>query len=380
MNEQMNYYQILEIQPNTPSQEIRKAYIKKIRQYPNETHPKEFQLIRKAYETLSDEKKREEYNRTGQDDGFYQKLLAEAQQAMNNGKYHQAVQLLERLTSKYPEDPVARYHKAYALIEVNRMNEAKNIANQLRLDEPNNIEYLELAAVVYYRMEDYNRSINLLEKIIQLVPDEPSFYLRLSNIYYELNDVVKAMNALERRLYKGETIHEFALLQELYYLTVVKEDRSYYNNVIKRIKKLPKDESEKQLLIEWLIDDCERIGHQHGCYPDLIDMIDYLNNGQNAHVNQWLKKAYRLVNQSPNVHRETAAAATPTYRDTYVDDGRGSILTSIIVGIIFSFIGTPILGLVAGFIYYFNARKIKLILSWIIGIIVVVIIFSLILI
>ncbi|MEH7235770.1 J domain-containing protein [Bacillus sp. JJ1562] len=57
-----NYYKLLGVAETATDIEIRKAYIKMIRQFPNESHPEEFQLLTKAYKTLSDKEQRSYYD------------------------------------------------------------------------------------------------------------------------------------------------------------------------------------------------------------------------------------------------------------------------------------------------------------------------------
>lgn len=57
-----NYYRTLGVSENATDVEIKKAYVIKIRQFPNETHPEEFQLLTKAYKTLYDPEQRNHYD------------------------------------------------------------------------------------------------------------------------------------------------------------------------------------------------------------------------------------------------------------------------------------------------------------------------------
>ncbi|WP_456279026.1 J domain-containing protein [Bacillus sp. AK128] len=57
-----NYYKVLGLSETATDADIKKAYFKKIRQFPNETHPVEFQLLTKAYKILSDQEQRTHYD------------------------------------------------------------------------------------------------------------------------------------------------------------------------------------------------------------------------------------------------------------------------------------------------------------------------------
>ena len=56
-----NLYEILNVTENSTPADIKKAYIKMLREYPVEKYPEEFKKIRKAYEILSDPVSRKEY-------------------------------------------------------------------------------------------------------------------------------------------------------------------------------------------------------------------------------------------------------------------------------------------------------------------------------
>ena len=49
---------ILEVGPEASGEEIRAAYLRKIRQYPPDRHPAEFEKVRDAYEILRDPRSR----------------------------------------------------------------------------------------------------------------------------------------------------------------------------------------------------------------------------------------------------------------------------------------------------------------------------------
>ncbi len=47
-------WEVLAVSPEAPSEEVRRAYLEKLRQYPPDRAPEEFERIRDAYEKLSD--------------------------------------------------------------------------------------------------------------------------------------------------------------------------------------------------------------------------------------------------------------------------------------------------------------------------------------
>lgn len=57
-----DYYKILGTRANAGPEKIREKYMEKVRAFPPETHPEEFQAVRRAYETLRDPIKRKQYD------------------------------------------------------------------------------------------------------------------------------------------------------------------------------------------------------------------------------------------------------------------------------------------------------------------------------
>jgi preprotein translocase subunit Sec63 len=50
--------EVLGVSPNAGEEEIRAAYLRKVKEYPPERSPEEFEKIRDAFETLRDPRKR----------------------------------------------------------------------------------------------------------------------------------------------------------------------------------------------------------------------------------------------------------------------------------------------------------------------------------
>lgn len=379
MNTNMNYYEMLDVDRTATEAEIKKAYIRKIRIYSNETHPVEFQALTKAHKTLSDPAARKEYDKAGSRDPHYDRLLAEVDEQMGKENYYRAIDLCDEILRKYHKDADARVYKGYAFMNLNRIHEAHQVANRLRVDEPDNPEYLELSATIYFNEKNYYKASDLFNRLTNLEPNVSSYFLRLSNCYFHLGKIREATQALERKVSRGVTIDDYRLLSELYFGYVNQNDYQGSARALNQIKALPQNESEKRAVIELLIDDCADLSQSYSGFNDLIGAVRVLNNRTYADVNQWLDNigrhdgnhARHEVNAG---HQESAAT---TYDQSYNEvadggDGRGSVLVSIIIGIIASIIFTPIVGIIVGFVYYFHAENIKAFLTCAVYIIIAI--------
>ena len=140
--------------------------------------------------------------------------------------------------------------------------------------------------------------------------------------------------------------------------------------IIKHFKNLPSTKKEQESLLEFLMSEADSLSPTHDFYHDIVTLIDKLNQNEFQHVGEWLNHV-RLhpANRFAHVDNHTSneeSAATISDSDNssnHEENERDSVVVSIIIGIIASILFTPFLGIIIGFIYFFNARKIHEILS-----------------
>ena len=69
-----NFYKILGVRANATQSAIKQKYIVSVKSLPPETHPEEFQQVRRAYETLRDPLKRRQYDLLRKFGGKFDKI------------------------------------------------------------------------------------------------------------------------------------------------------------------------------------------------------------------------------------------------------------------------------------------------------------------
>lgn len=184
----MSFYQILDVSTSASSAEIKKAYFGLARKFHPDlfdrdiaTMQKEmidevFDQITKAYHTLSDEEKREEYD----------KELAEEEKDSTRGVTKKAEIKFRQAKTLYNQ---ARYEEAMAYLD-----------EAIRLDAHKSAYYL-LLAMVETKIPTYMRKAEThFIKAINLEPWSPDGYLGLGMMYKNADLKVKAANQFNKAL------------------------------------------------------------------------------------------------------------------------------------------------------------------------------------
>ncbi|MEH7235361.1 J domain-containing protein [Bacillus sp. JJ1562] len=368
----ISYYDLLEVNQTAAQAEIKRAYFKKIRQFPNETHPEEFQQISKAYKVLMDPDAKSNYDREIMDNGAYSRLLQQALDSMENENYNSAIYTLEEMLRQYPNDQKVRKNMALCYLNLERYEESKRILYLLENENRNDEDTLYLLAQVFQNQKAYQQAINYYERLIVLAPGESNYYLRLSNAYFQLNNYDRACSVLEEKLNQGkESVYDYPLLEELFFLTMIADNKTYHQKVITRIKKLYTNSAEKQQLLNMLIGLCDNLSNENNGYKELVRLVRDINNNEFYDANDWIRSAESRIRQDliyygdpkPTNQATSSPSHSTSSQQVYEDNGRGSVGFSILLGIVLSFIATPIVGIIAGFVWYFKARTIKNLLS-----------------
>ena len=111
-----NYYKILGLRANAAQGSIKQKYIAAVKAFPPETHPEEFQQIRRAYETLKDPIKRREYDLMRKYGGKLEKMVEDIWLYIERGSYSKAEALTNQLMEIVPEDHNIRLIMAQILL------------------------------------------------------------------------------------------------------------------------------------------------------------------------------------------------------------------------------------------------------------------------
>ncbi|MDR1531761.1 MAG: DnaJ domain-containing protein [Clostridiales bacterium] len=111
-----NYYTLLNIEQTADAQEIKRAYYTMVKRYPPERFPEEFKALRGAYDVLSNEKKRKEYDAVYNLPEETLTLIHMADEYLEKGNVGKSITVWAKLVERYPVN--TRFHislgKAYS--------------------------------------------------------------------------------------------------------------------------------------------------------------------------------------------------------------------------------------------------------------------------
>ena len=177
----IDYFKELNIQIDASDNEVKNAYFNMTKKYPPEKFPKEYRVIRDAYETLIDKSKRDAY--------ILETFDIEIKNILNEG-----IDLAK--SEKYLK---VKKDLAVCLMRGRNYKKSSKILKELVIREPNNIEYYKLLINAYGDNYDLKNLESVLKKSLNLKNVEVDFYLKLFEIYNEseLRDYTKAIKVLK---------------------------------------------------------------------------------------------------------------------------------------------------------------------------------------
>ena len=169
----MNYYECLEIEKTATPLEIKKAYFRLVKKYTPEKNPDKFMEIRKAYEVLSDPKKRNEHtnilNKYSGESNEITSLIMEAVSLKERNLHSDAVILLNK--SKFIKKKSVQVLLAEIYMDANKTGQATKIAEKLVENNPKDPDCYRLLVKVYTKRGWTNKSSDVLAALLKIEPN-----------------------------------------------------------------------------------------------------------------------------------------------------------------------------------------------------------------
>jgi len=177
-----NYYDLLEIEKTADERQIKSAYFKMVRKYTPERFPEEFKKLRAAYDTLSDAKSREEYDRANNLPSEAAFMYAQAQKARREGRKDDAINILEMVVKMFPELQLMWFELARSYEEQDKTGKAIQAWEKLcKLDAKNSHYSHELAQSYRYRGW-HKKALDRFGRTVELDPNNAGAWMELISL------------------------------------------------------------------------------------------------------------------------------------------------------------------------------------------------------
>ena len=175
---QVNFYEQLGVEQTATDEEIKRAYFRKVRQFSPENNPEAFMRIRRAYEELSDEDLRSQYDsELAELAGIPSEAAAvimEAERLSEKGLTADAVNLLEKTLDGYSAGSAVGRAVRYALsetyLDIDKSGKAVSIAESLVSEDPENTKYIRLAANACMARGWKNKAYDYFHELLRVDP------------------------------------------------------------------------------------------------------------------------------------------------------------------------------------------------------------------
>lgn len=251
----VDFFSILEISENASDEEIRKAYARKVRQYPPEKDPENFRKIREAYEVLINPETRKQYIQISRNESLIKSLEEKGLKSMQAQDYKTAESCFRQILSIAPSVDYIRNLLGMVYFHQGRYNEALREFKLLVIEHPKNSLYLSNLGVTYKMLKNYAEAEQYLKKAIESDPTEVSSYLALSDVYIEQNNFVNAINILEKAIQADGKFdfNDIMFLLKQLEVYILKKDILGAKKTFSRIKEVTPNDPESKNFVTWKI-------------------------------------------------------------------------------------------------------------------------------
>ena len=198
----MNYYELLNIDRDADNQAIKRAYFTAVKSHSPDSDPEGFKAVRTAYVTLSDSKKRAEYDEYFAAPDDIQNALLAARQLISENKYKTAVEYLTGLCERKPDSAEAKRLLAEALWITKKSVTAEKLCGELLKKEPSDYETLLLRAKIAESRGHTGKAGEYLNNAVTVAPLNPKAWIKYMRHAIQF-DISRISGIFERAMDKS---------------------------------------------------------------------------------------------------------------------------------------------------------------------------------
>lgn len=228
-------YGVLDVASDADVETIRQQYVHLIRQFPPETHPDRFQIIRAAYDVLKDPESRRQYDRERFYGNSLDNLRAQVDKLLAKGRGQDALRLLHQIVDIKPsaDDYMLMVEGYRAFGQMQDANDAYLKAMALVDDAEDKVRLGMRGAHLSIGDDDDDDDQRIIDALLQLADQYPKIAppLIASDLFHHYLNLgqIKPGMAYFRRLIprkKYLTARDFAIYME--WLNVLHQEECYF--------------------------------------------------------------------------------------------------------------------------------------------------------
>lgn len=276
-----DYYRILGTTAKAGPEKIKERYFEKLREFPPETHPEEFQQIRKAYETLKNPDERRKYD-------ILRKFGPKIEKEMNNvmiqvmtGNDKAAHKTLSKIIEMDPDNAQGYIIKAELYLGQNNLADFE-IYFQKAIEKVKTEECADLAFLKIVLLAEHGYMESAQKEIVYSKEQYPALTMQFDQVairvYKGLQDyenLWQVTSKLVPPIKESEPNHIYLMIDWLI-AGLELEKKKEISHIISRMKKLLRlieDQEERDYLTDVFVD--EYCGyHDVGRFEDAMAFIE----------------------------------------------------------------------------------------------------------
>lgn len=239
-----NYYEILEIRKNATNGEIKNSYIKLLRVYPPEKNQEKFSKIREAYEVLSNEKTKKEYDIFLEYGDDIKKLEEKADEAFEKEDFKKAIINLKKILLFNRDLSYIKNRLGLALSYNGDNDKAIDIFLELLESDNDNPIFNYNLAIEYIKKEEYIKAEKYLLKANDLDPINDAIISTLIGLYIDRKKYKKAIMFLKSCIgkYGDDNFRDFIYYIKMIEVYILSNDIDKMSDVVSELVKITPDD------------------------------------------------------------------------------------------------------------------------------------------
>lgn len=259
-----NLYKILGTRSNIGQKRIKEKYIAKIKEFPPETHPEEFEEIRRAYETLKDVDKREQYDMLRKYGNKLEKLMNNLMSSTSDGNLETADKLMDFILEIDPGNVKVKLTRAKLILHMGELEKFHDVMDEVvETVDVQEKEYIIFTKFMLLHSEGYyDEAFAELEKGKEYIRDMKLYHRCRAIGFMSLSNFQEAWEEFEIAFpsINSLTIEDLDVLPH-WLITGIELEKwgelSKIQNYFQKLAKTIKDKEEQDEIKERLLEEAE---------------------------------------------------------------------------------------------------------------------------